>query len=374
MHRHRSARSMKTKTNLFVSVVGVFLLLGNIGFAAAQDKPEDKAAAKAPVQPPALVEVAQIVQGETEPMVEFVGTVYFARKSNVAAEVEGVVEQVFFEEGYRVKSGDPLVRLGADILDTLIEATRADHELVLVELEQAQKELDRREPLYREGSVSESAYDEYFFKSRMLQNRSMSLKASLDRLLLEKKKKMILAPFDGIVVRKNAEKGEWVDNGGMVAVIADDRSVDIVVNVPGVMLKYLKPGKELTVKSENAKLTGKFLSYVPKGDVATRTFDVKIRLLNAAGLIEGMEARALVPSGEKRQGLKAPRDALLDKAGQNVVWLVKDSAAKMVPVQVTGYDGMYVGITGSGLENGDMVVVKGNERLREGQPVTVGNK
>jgi RND family efflux transporter MFP subunit len=365
---------MKTKTNLFVSLVYLFFLLGNSSYAFAQEKPGDQTEAKAPAQPPALVEVAQILHGEAEPMVEFVGTVYFARKSDVAAEVEGVVEQVFFEEGYRVKSGDPLVRLGADILDTLIDATRAEYELVLVELEQAQKELNKREPLYREGSVSESAYDEYFFKSKMLQNRSMSLKASLERLLLEKKKKIIRAPFDGIVVLKNAEKGEWVESGGMVAVIADDRSVDIVVNVPAGMLKYLQPGKELTVKSENEKLTGKFLSYVPKGDVATRTFDVKIRMQNSAGLIEGMEARALMPSAEKREGLKAPRDALLDKAGQNVVWLVKDAAAKMVPVQVTGYDGMYVGITGPGLENGDIVVVKGNERLREGQPVTVGNK
>jgi multidrug efflux pump subunit AcrA (membrane-fusion protein) len=128
------------------------------------------------------------------------------------------------------------------------------------------------------------------------------------------------------------------------------------------------------VQSDSSKFTGTFLSYVPKGDVATRTFDVKIRLQNSAGLIEGMEARALMPAAEKREGLKVPRDALLDKAGQNVVWLVKDSTARMVPVQVTGYDGMYVGLTGPGLENGDMVVVKGNERLREGQPVTVGNK
>jgi RND family efflux transporter MFP subunit len=365
---------MKIKTNLLLFVLCIFLLLVKSGFAAEEEK--SNAAAKAQPQgpPPALVEVAQIIHGESEPMVEFVGTVYYARKSNVAAEVEGVVEGVFFEEGYRVKNGEPLVSLGSDILDTAISATRADHELVLVELEQAQKELKRREPLYQEGSVSESAYDEYYFKNKMLESRSLSLRASLDRLLLEKKKKKILAPFGGIVVQKNAEKGEWVDNGGMVAVIADDSSVDIVVNVPAEMLKFLEPGKELTVKSDNEKLTGKFLSFVPKGDVATRTFDVKIRLQNLAGLIEGMEARALIPSAEKMAGLKAPRDAVLDKAGQNVIWLVKDSTARMVPVQVTGYAGMGVGITGAGLAEGDMVVVKGNERLREGQAVTVGNK
>ncbi len=365
---------MKIKTNLLLFVLCIFLLLVKIVFAAEEEKSDAKAQAQPQGPPPALVEVAQIISGEAEPMVEFVGTVYYARKSDVAAEVDGVVEQVFFEEGYRVKGGDPLVSLGSDILDTVISATRADYGLVQVEREQAEKELAKREPLYREGSVSESAYDEYFFKGKMLENRSLSLKASLDRLLLEKKKKKILSPFDGIVVRKNAEKGEWVDEGGMVAVIADDSSVDVVVNVPGGMLKYLKPGKELRLKSESEEFTGEFLSYVPKGDVATRTFDVKIRLQNSAGLIEGMEARALVPAAEKKTSLKVPRDALIDRFGQNVIWLAKDSTARMVPVQVIGYDSMFVGIAGSGLEEGDMVVVKGNERLREGQPVMVGNK
>jgi RND family efflux transporter MFP subunit len=365
---------MKKKTNLLLCLVYIIVLLANITIAAEEQKPDSKAEAKPQGPPPALVEVAQVFQGETEPMVEFVGTVYYARKSDVAAEFEGVVERVFFEEGYKVKNGDPLVILGSDILDAVISATRADYELVLVELEQAKKELQRREPLYREGSVSESAYDEYFFKTKILENRSLSLKASLDRLLLEKKKKQILAPFDGLVMRKDAEKGEWVNDGGTVAIIADDSVVDIVVNVPAGLLKYLNPGKKLEVKTDSQNFTGEFLSFVPKGDVATRTFDVKIRLQNTAGLIEGMEARALLPSEAKRTGLKVPRDALIDKFGQNVIWLAKGSAAKMVPVQVIGYDGMNVGVAGAGLETGDMVVVKGNERLREGQPIRIGNK
>ncbi len=351
----------------------VSLLSAMSGFAAAEEKPNAKTQAKPQGPPPALVEVAQIVLGEAEPMVEFVGTVYYSRKSNLAAEVEGVVDQVFFEEGYRVKEGEPLVSLESNILDTVISGTQADYELVLVELEQAQKELKRREPLYEEGSVSESSYDEYFFKSKMLQSRAMSIKASMDRLMLEKKKKKIRAPFDSIVIKKNAEIGEWVKEGGMIAVVADDSIVDIVVNVPAGMLKYLEAGKKLTVKSDSEKFTGEFFSFVPKGDVATRTFDVKIRLQNTKGLVEGMEARALVPSSEKREGLKVPRDAVIDQYGQNVIWLAKDSTAKMVPVQIIGYDGMFVGVSGAGLADGDMVVVKGNERLREGQPVRIGN-
>jgi RND family efflux transporter MFP subunit len=364
---------MKKKTKLLLFMLCVSLLSAMSGFAAAEEKPNAKTQAKPQGPPPALVEVAQIVLGEAEPMVEFVGTVYYSRKSNLAAEVEGVVDQVFFEEGYRVKEGEPLVSLESNILDTVISGTQADYELVLVELEQAQKELKRREPLYEEGSVSESSYDEYFFKSKMLQSRAMSIKASMDRLMLEKKKKKIRAPFDSIVIKKNAEIGEWVKEGGMIAVVADDSIVDIVVNVPAGMLKYLEAGKKLTVKSDSEKFTGEFFSFVPKGDVATRTFDVKIRLQNTKGLVEGMEARALVPSSEKREGLKVPRDAVIDQYGQNVIWLAKDSTAKMVPVQIIGYDGMFVGVSGAGLADGDMVVVKGNERLREGQPVRIGN-
>jgi RND family efflux transporter MFP subunit len=364
---------MKREKHLLIFLLcGLVFLVGNV-LAADKEGPGDKGAAKPQGPPPALVEVAQVVRGEAEPMAEFVGTVYYARKSDVAAEVEGVVEQVFFEEGYRVKNGELLVSLGADILETVLSATRADRELVLVELTQAKKELARREPLFREGSVSESAYDEYFFKSRMLENRALSLQAALDRLLLEKHKKNIRAPYDGIVVERNAERGEWVKDGGTVAVVADDSVVDIVVNVPAGILKYLAAGKELTVKSGGDSFTGEFLSFVPKGDVATRTFDVKIRMQNSAGLVEGMEARALVPAGARQEGLKVPRDAVIDRSGQDVIWLARDGAAKMVPVQVTGYDSMQVGVAAADLAEGALVVVKGNERLREGQPLRIGN-
>jgi RND family efflux transporter MFP subunit len=312
-----------------------------------------------------------VEKGEAEPMFEYVGSVYYARKSDVAAEVEGVVDQVFFEEGYRVKKGDPLVSLEPDILDTVISGTRADYELVLVEMEQAEKELKRREPLYKEGSVSESSYDEYFFKSKMLKNRALSIKASLDRLLLEKKKKKIRAPFDAIVMQKNAEKGEWVKEGGMIAVVADDSEVDVIVEVPSGMLQYLHSGREIDITTGDLKLKGKFLFFVPKGDVATRTFSVKIRLKNLDGLVEGMEARALLPTASRQESLLVPRDALVVKFGKDAVFVVEEGKAKMVAVAVQGYSGLSVGVVGPGLEVGQQVVVKGNERLFGGEQLVI---
>jgi len=358
---------MRMISRLFLFPLIMVLLL--IGTCLAAEK--EKSAEKKPSRPPSLVEVAEVGKGDAEPMFEYVGSVYYARKSDVAAEVEGVVDQVFFEEGSRVKKGDPLVSLEPDILDTLISGTRADYELVLVEMEQAEKELKRREPLYKEGSVSESSYDEYFFKSKMLKNRAQSIKASLDRLLLEKKKKKIRAPFDAIVMRKNAEKGEWVKEGGMIAVVADDSEIDVIVDVPSEMLQYLKPGREIEITVGELKLQGKFLFFVPKGDVATRTFSVKTRVNNPEGLVEGMEARALLPASSRLESLLVPRDALVVKFGKNVVFVVEEGKAKMVPVAVQGYSGLSVGVAAPGLEEGQLVVVKGNERLFGGESLVI---
>ena len=83
-----------------------------------------------------------------------------------------------------------------------------------------------------------------------------------------------------------------------------------------------------------------------------------------------MSARVVLPVGEPRQTLVAPRDAIISAFGQTVVYAVKDSKAHQIPVNVIGYQGLVAGIEGAGLAEGMQVVVKGNERLRNGQMVS----
>jgi multidrug efflux pump subunit AcrA (membrane-fusion protein) len=172
-------------------------------------------------------------------------------------------------------------------------------------------------------------------------------------------------------MEKSVEKGEWVKIGGIVAVIADDSEVDVIVDVPSGMLQYLKSGREIEITAGNLKLIGKFFSFVPKGDVATRTFSVKIRLKNSNGLVEGMEARALLPTASRQESMLIPRDALVVKSGRNAVFVVEEDKAKMVEVTVQGYSGLSVGVAGEGLEAGQQVVVKGNERLFGGESLVI---
>ena len=105
--------------------------------------------------------------------------------------------------------------------------------------------------------------------------------------------------------------------------------------------------------------------------MATRTFSVKVRLRNPGSLFEGMEARVGVPSGARLEGLMVPRDAVLKQFGMDVIFVVEEGLAKMVPVSVSGFEGLKAGVSAEGLIEGMKVVIKGNERIRDGQPVMV---
>ena len=121
--------------------------------------------------------------------------------------------------------------------------------------------------------------------------------------------------------------------------------------------------------ANGSNFTGTVIAIVPRGDVATRTFPVKIRTPNEHGLIEGMSARVTLPTGKITQTLIVPRDAVISKFGQNVVYAVIEDKGNMIPVQIVGYDGLNAGVESQGLAEGMFVVVEGNERLRDGQAV-----
>jgi RND family efflux transporter MFP subunit len=156
-----------------------------------------------------------------------------------------------------------------------------------------------------------------------------------------------------------------------VATVARDDMVDVVVDIPEPMLRYVKEGMGLSVKAGGGVVKGNVFAIVPKGDVATRTFPLKIRIKNSASLIEGMEARVPLPIAERKESLVVPRDAVITMFGRTVVFAVVDSKAKMIPVKVIGYESEMAGVNAQGLKEGMKVVVKGNERIRDGQPVSL---
>jgi len=321
--------------------------------------------------PPALVAVSPVASGRIAEQAEFIGTVYYREVSDVAAEVSGKVEEVRFEEGDRIKEGAVLVRLSSDLLEKSIASMEASHAQAVAELTRAELDFKRIEPLYKEQLASGQSYDDARLQALGLGSRVASLKAGLDGLRVELGKKEIRAPFNGVALQRRVDRGEWVVAGGQVGRIAASDEVDIIVNVPQEILPFVMAGTEASVSVGSRAFTGKVASVVPSGDIQTRSFPVKVRVRNDSFFAEGMDARVSLPGSAKVDAFIVPRDALTSKFGATVVFAAVDGKAKMIPVEVVGYSGASAGVRGEGLKDGMGVVVKGNERLNDGQQVNV---
>ncbi len=321
--------------------------------------------------PPAKVEVSTVRSGRIAPESEFIGTVYYHEISDVASEVSGVAEAVSFEEGDSVEAGDLLVRINADLLVKALESAKALHGQALAELEKARADLRRAKELFREGSVSERVYDDAWFLVRGLEEKAASLKADVERLGIELDKKAVRAPFDGVIVKRHVDRGEWLSPGSAVATLANSDVLDVVVEVPERVLPFIRIGVSAEVMSGGRVFNGTILSIIPRGSTDTRTFPVKIRAESGVPLMEGMEARVRLPVDESREALILPRDGVIPLFGNLVVFAVVDSKAVMLPVEIVGYKGIEAGVYSDSLKEGMKVVIKGNERLRNGQPVEI---
>lgn len=328
-------------------------------FAAEQQK-----------QPPAPVVTAKARMGKTALQSIFVGTVEYPEVSEVAAEVQGRVDDVPLEEGDRIAAGQVMAILNHDLLSKELEAAQAQHEQTLADLENARLEFGRMNELYRSRSVSEKEFDEARLSLKALEKKAFALKADAERLRLEIAKSRVRAPFAGVVLEKHASRGEWVAAGTVVATLARNAYVEVSVEIPQAVLPYVRTGNEVHVSVLGASYSGTVRAVIPQGNVTTRTFPVKVRVQDGSHLAQGMEAKVSLPAGAEVDAVIVPRDAVTSVQGQDAVWAVRDGAATMIPVSVDAWLGTEVALRGPGLTGDTVVVIKGNERLRPGQPVT----
>ncbi|QGY40162.1 efflux RND transporter periplasmic adaptor subunit [Pseudodesulfovibrio cashew] len=338
------------------------LLLAVLAFAAS-------ASAQGGDRPPSPVVVAKVTSGDMAPQSEFIGTVYFTEISNVASEVTGKVTEILVKDGQRVKQGDVMVVLSSSMLDKSIRNARALAQQAKAAFESAKLEHQRVAALFKTRSVAEGEFDSKRLTADGLQYQYEAKQATVDRLLEEAAKKKIRAPYDGVVIDVKANRGEWMSIGSVVAVTARDDEFEVVVNAPKEAFGVVKPGLKVGLKVAGSELPGEVFAVVPKGDVATRTFPVKIRVENNGSLAQGMEARVVLPKGLGGNTLIVPRDAVISARGQQVVWAVLDGKAVPMPVYVVGFRGLSAGVKSKKLQEGMDIVVKGNERLRPGQAV-----
>ena len=339
----------------------VLIGLATVGFAMGQG--------------PALVNTTKVTKGVVNPLEEFVGTLNFSKTSKIASQSDGAVTVVNFELGDKIKKGDVLVRMDSDILNAQIKSSEANVLLQELNYENSLKDYNRFKTLNEQSSISQKIFDDSYLKYSSSKQSLNIAKANLQELLIRKSKKIIIAPFDAVVVDKMVEISEWTKAGDTVAVIVDTTEVDLIFNLPTSYLYKLDKNENYTISLKEEQIKSKLYASIAKGDKRTRTFPVKFKaLIKNSFVYDGMEAKINLPRSKKQDALMVPRDAVIKRFGQNVIFLNSDGFASMIPVQIIGYTKENVAINATGLKEGASVVVKGNERIFPKQPLKSINK
>jgi len=202
-------------------------------------------------------------------------------------------------------------------------------------------------------------------------------RARMDAVSYEIEKSTLLAPISGFIVRKHVDVGDWVNAGEPVADLVDLDPVFAAGPVGERKIALLRPGQPVTVVLDafpGENFSGEVAHIVPQADTRSRSFPVKVRLSNADGRLKaGMLARVnvIVSSGEP--SVLVPKDAVVRRGPDELVFVVSNGQAKAVKVRTgRGYRTL-LEIANGDLEPGQQVVTLGNEVLRDGAKVQLGN-
>ena len=339
----------------------------------------------------ASVRVIEVKRGDIASYISATGTLAPRRVSRLGPKVEGRIERIYADEGDFVKKGEPLVKLEEDTFliakneaKAALGTARANLVKAEVNLEKVEKDYKRFSQLYKERVIPEQKYDDTSaaYKSakaelELAKAKVEEAEANLRMAEQNLKDSVTYAPFSGFIVKKLMEKGEistWVSYQWEVFHLQDISTVKIECPIAEGKVSFIHLGKEVEIHVDafpKEIFKGKITTINPKVDAPSRTFIIKVEIPNKDFRLKaGMFARVRIPE-EKRAGvLCIPKEALMVKGEEHIVFKVEDGLSKAQPVRLGISDGKHVEVI-SGLKEGEKVVIEGLYALRDGTKVKV---
>jgi len=209
-----------------------------------------------------------------------------------------------------------------------------------------------------------------------LENQILLLDAATDRLSLQIRKlradiasASVTAPVSGQLVSIIRAQSSYLRTGDKIAEIYNDNSYEIVVDVPAELVRYLSSGMEIDASAPNGqKIRTSLRAILPQFDQRTATRAIRLtpmQVLPQSLAADGLRLTVQIPDRPSEPVITIPKDALLPVDGSFIVFVAKDDVASRREVEIGGISQGRVTVL-SGISAGDMVVVKGNEDLSDG--------
>jgi RND family efflux transporter MFP subunit len=360
---------------LLVLAVALLAVLGTACGGDGATEAETAAAGGAPggEMPPSPVGYTEAREMQVRRDLKLTGSVAARQAGVVASQVAGMVVELAARDGDAVRRGQPLVKLRRQQLELQLAERRAALAEAEARFELAQRNLARAEGLYASKVISNQELDDARSEAAAWKGRTESLRAEIARVDDDLERSAVRAPYDGVVVAERTQVGQWLDVGDPAVELVGLDDLEVVVEVPERQFAGLASGAPATVRFEalpGVEIRGRIGAVVPRADPEARTFPVKVRFSNPEHRIGvGMLAQVELPVGEERAAVVVPKDAVVRRGEQSVVYRIDDQQqAQPVEVAPGTAVGEWIEVEGE-IAAGDRVVTRGNERLQPGQKV-----
>jgi membrane fusion protein (multidrug efflux system) len=351
---------------LVIVLLLLALLFGGV-FWFKQRQFQQMAAMFSAPRPPAVVTATEVTGQPWRPQLSAVGSVVAVQGIEVANEVPGLVREIAFDSGQHVARGDVLVRLDDAVDQAQLRGLQAALGLAKVRFQRAAR-------LIKQRSVSKSDYDA---AEAELSNARAQV-ASQQALI---QKKVIRAPFDGVLGLRAVSVGQYLPTGTAIVPLQTLDTVFVDFSVPERQLGEVAPGQTVRVTVDarpDLSHAGEVVAINPGVDAVNRMLRLRARLANPDGLLRpGMFAKVTLDLGRSVTVLTLPQVAISYAPYGDAVFVVSEQDGKSVVQQRQVHTGAVIGervVIAQGLEAGEQVVLTGQVKLRNGMPVQIDNK
>lgn len=307
--------------------------------------------------PTVTVSVAKVTKGIAGNQVEVVGTVQAVEQAEISAKISGNIIVFSVDLGSRVKQGELLAELSAGEISAQVQQAKA-------QLEQARRNLAREESLLKKNAATPETVKSLGDTTRIAEAAYRETMTMLDYT-------RITAPFAGIVTRKLANVGDLATPGKPLLNIEEENKLQVLTDIPEAMLLRITKGDRLKIFVPSVDLTieGTVAEVSPTADPSSRTAPIKLRIAANPKLRSGQFARVTLAMAQA-ETLMVPAGAVVPFGQMERVFVVDDGKAGLRLVRTGARGENHLEIL-SGLTEGETVVIAGNDKLQDGQPVNI---
>ncbi len=329
------------------------------------------------------VRVATAAQQDIDIFLRSLGTVTAYNTVTVRSRVSGELVEVAFQEGQQVKAGDLLAQVDPRAFQVALDQARGTQMQNLAQLENARRDLQRYQALFKQDSIARQQVDTQAALVRQYEGAVKSDQANVDNAKLQLDYARITAPISGRLGLRQVDRGNLVsssDTNGLV-VITQTQPISVVFTLPETQLPEVRAelaaGKTLTVEAYDRADTrriasGKLETLDNQIDVTTGTLRLKARFDNTDdALFPNQFVNVRLHVLTRKDVTAIPTAAVQQGSAGAFVFLVQpDNTIVVRQVKLGAINSGMVAVN-EGLQPGDRVVTEGTDRLRAGAKVEV---